>query len=188
MQIELCLENHTPQSSPDWAVRRKAQLEPPRREKTEGLEEGHDKKRHSYTPGINARVNHELHRTWANMIQRCTNPNNTGWSRYGGRGITVCERWRDFMKFAEDVGVRPSTSHTLERKDNDGPYCPENIRWATRKEQSQNMRSNHYLEHNGMRLPVSEWARRLGVSYVCILYRIKRGWSVEDAVTLPSKQ
>lgn len=122
------------------------------------------------------------------MIQRCTNPNNTHFTEYGGRGIRVCERWRDFLKFVEDVAPRPSTRHTLERKDNLGNYCPENIRWATRLEQGQNRRDNHVLEHGGIRRTVSEWARQLGVSYVCILGRLKRGWSISDAVTLPPKQ
>lgn len=185
MQLELCLENHTPQSSPDWAVRRKVRLEPLRPEKTDVLEAGQKRKRYGYTPGINARVNHELHRTWANMIQRCYNPNNTAYPSYGGRGIITCERWRDFLKFAEDVGVRPSRLHTLERKDNDGNYEPGNVRWATRLEQGQNKRDNHLLEYNGVCLSVSEWARRLGVSYVCILNRIKRGWSIERCVTTP---
>lgn len=122
------------------------------------------------------------------MIQRCTNPNNTHYDCYGGRGITVCDRWRNFLLFLEDVGERPTPGHTLERKDNTGNYCPDNIKWATRMEQSQNTRANHVFEHNGERLPVTAWARRLGVSYVCILNRIKRGWPVAKAVTEPSKR
>lgn len=178
MQPELCLENHTPQSSPVSEAKPEALPAPPLPVATADLEEGRRKRRRD----------HQLHRTWANMIQRCTNPNNTHFSEYGGRGITVCERWRSFPNFLEDVGPKPSNLHTLERKDNDGNYCPENIRWATRLEQGQNRRDNHILEHNGLRLTVSEWSRRLGVSYVCILNRIQRGWSVSDAVTLPPKQ
>lgn len=148
--------------------------------------EGSQRRRKRWTPGPNARCRHSLHRTWANMIQRCTNVNNTHFGEYGGRGIRICERWRDFLKFVEDVGPRPSNLHTLERKDNSGNYCPENVRWATRLEQGQNRRDNHILEYNGIRMTVSEWGRRLGVSYVCILHRIKRGWSIERTVTTPS--
>ena len=81
------------------------------------------------------------YRSWCNMITRCTNRNRKGWKNYGGRGITVCARWRrSFPAFLADVGLRPSPKHSIDRANNDGNYKPDNVRWATAKEQANNRR------------------------------------------------
>lgn len=85
-------------------------------------------------------IAHPLYGTWKTMWTRCTNPNRVQWRDYGGRGITVCDRWHDFTAFLDDMGPRPTSAHTLDRINNDGNYEPGNVRWATRKEQGRNAR------------------------------------------------
>ena len=106
------------------------------------------------------------------------------WVDYGGRGITVCDEWRDdFSRFLEDMGLRPTPGHTIERVDNDKGYSKDNCVWATRKEQAQNTRHNVYHEHNGERRTQTEWARLNGIKQCTVSQRINNGWSVEEALT-----
>lgn len=122
---------------------------------------------------------------WRGMLQRCLNPAHQAYARYGGRGITVCNRWRrSFADFCADVGQRPDGG-TLDRIDNDRGYEPGNVRWVTRQAQAQNRRDNRVLTAFGKSRCIIEWARELGVSYQAIDGRLRRGWTLERAVSVP---
>lgn len=126
-----------------------------------------------------------LFRLWKQMRQRCNNPRDTSYKRYGGRGIRVCERWSDFSAFAADMGPRPE-GMTIDRIDTDGPYGPENCHWATDTEQARNKSNNRKLTIAGVTKCLAEWEQESPVTYFAILHRIRSGWSVEDAVRLPA--
>lgn len=124
------------------------------------------------------------YRHWVNMISRAENPNTPGFQDYGGRGIAVCTRWREnFANFYEDMGRRPSRFHSVDRIDVNGNYEPENCRWATRSEQNRNQRSNHLVEVGGRTMTLAGAVEVAPVPYNTVLYRLKRGWAVEEAVT-----
>lgn len=124
-----------------------------------------------------------VYNSWSNMIQRCTNPKHPSYPRYGGRGITVCADWRDgakFIKWAYDNGFKVGLS--IERVDNDGNYCPENCRWATRKEQQRNRQANHRVTYGGETKCLTEWAEVLGMNPATLYHRLERaGLTVEEA-------
>ena len=115
--------------------------------------------------------NTPMYRRWYNIKSRCENPNNEKWHLYGGRGIYVCERWQVFENFLEDMGPRPTPSHTVGRIDNNGPYSPENCRWETPVQQANNKRTNIVIGEKTM----AEHARELGVTPETIAYRIRHG-------------
>lgn len=118
---------------------------------------------------------------WALMLQRCGNPKAANYTRYGGRGIRVCERWRKFDGFLADMGLCPA-GLMLERKDNDKGYYPENCRWATPKEQAANRCNNRLITFNGETLLLGQWADRIGVTYKCLWMRLYSGWPLERAL------
>lgn len=122
--------------------------------------------------------------TWKAMLSRCTNPRNSMFHLYGARGISVCERWRTFENFRDDMGARPP-GRSIERIDTNGNYEPGNCRWATPREQMLNRRNTVELTFNGTTKPLSLWAEQLGVRWQVVYHRIQRGWSVARAVTTP---
>jgi len=141
-------------------------------------------KKHGLTPDNGD--HHPLYNTWVVMKQRCYNPKHPKFAAYGARGIVVCERWReDFTAFIADMGERPRGT-TLDRRENDGPYAPENCRWATRSQQNRNKRPNVMLTWNGITLCVRDWSTRLGIGASTLSYRIRAGWNVEAALTTPA--
>jgi hypothetical protein len=130
------------------------------------------------THGMN---NTPTYKTWEGMIQRCTNPKSKRFPVYGGRGISICDRWLKFENFYEDMGLKPQKL-TLDRIDNDGNYCKENCKWSTVKEQNNNTSRNHFITVNGIKKNITQWESALGVGRGTIYSRIKRGLSSEDAV------
>lgn len=101
---------------------------------------------------------------WASMKRRCDNPKEKAFKYYGAKGIKYCDRWKDFINFIEDMDLAPSDKHTLDRIDGTKGYYKENCRWATRKEQASNTKSNRWIEYDNQRYTLSEWARRLNTS------------------------
>lgn len=113
--------------------------------------------------------------TWMNIKQRCTNPKNSHYKWYGGKGIRVCERWDSFDNFLSDMGLRPSSMHSIERLNNDRDYEPSNCVWGTRDQQARNKSTSRFIEYNGERLILADWARRFGCRDSQILYFLNRG-------------
>jgi hypothetical protein len=127
-----------------------------------------------------------IYRAWVDMRRRCLNPKRSDYSYYGGRGIAICDRWSVFVNFLNDLG-EPKQGMTLDRIDVNGNYSPENCRWATRKQQSQNTRKTRNITYNGKTQCVTEWEKELGFKPVAITMRLKRGWSVEKALETPRR-
>ena len=131
-----------------------------------------------------------LYAIWNNMRERCRNPKTREYHRYGGRGIKVCDEWlNDFQAFYDWAiangydDTAPRGQCTIDRIDNDGNYCPENCRWTTAKVQANNTRRTRFIEFNGEKHSVTEWARRLGMNQSTLSMRInKYGWSAEKAL------
>lgn len=143
------------------------------------------KTRHGCSGGKQGEYN-----SWCSLIGRCENPTNRKYLRYGGRGISVCDRWRNsFEAFFEDMGPRPSSRHTIDRIDNNGNYEPGNVRWATAVQQSRNRSITVTVSHDGETRPLSEWSEITGFSYKLLHERLfRRGWTTEMAFTPPVRR
>lgn len=128
------------------------------------------------------------YRTWADIHQRCENANTVEYERYGGRGIKVCETWADFDRFYADMGPKPSPKHTIERRDNDKGYGPDNCHWATWKEQQNNKSNNRKVIYKGKTMPLMDAVAMAGnvIGLRGAWSRIERGWSIEDTVETPA--
>lgn len=129
--------------------------------------------------------NTKLYQVWKGMIRRCENKNTRHYNDYGGRGISVCERWRhSFENFINDMGPRPE-GYSIERKDNNGNYEPLNCIWASSKDQNNNTRNNRVIIIGGEQKTMTQWSTIYGISASTIWKRIKLGWSDEDSVLTP---
>lgn len=144
------------------------------------------KERQSEANKTHGMSNYRLYRTWAHMKERCLNKNVGNYSDYGGRGITICEEWKDFSKFSEwAMSSGYSDKLTIERIDNNKGYSPDNCRWITLFDQASNKRSNHLVTINGKTDTVTNWARRFGMRPELVFSRLHKGWSEYEALTIP---
>lgn len=127
------------------------------------------------------------YRAWVAMRARCLNPLNEFYRRYGGRGITISQRWESFENFLEDMGLRPTSDHSLDRINNDGPYSKENCRWATFIEQQRNKSDSILISAFGETKSIMEWPDdpRCRVSHSVLRNRVRLKWSPEDTITVP---
>lgn len=133
------------------------------------------------------RSKHPLEATYAGMLRRCYNPNEPLYHRYGGRGITVCERWklpygRGFANFVEDMGAKPEGT-SLDRTDNNGHYDPANCRWTDRKTQNRNRNISSYVIFNGEKIFLGDLAKANNIDRRTIYARMKRGLTIEQAIS-----
>jgi hypothetical protein len=129
------------------------------------------------------------YRAWINMKTRCYDQTTPYFDTYGGRGVQVCSKWlTSFEAFYADMGRRPSEKHSIDRIDNDGNYEPGNCRWAIQKVQSRNQRTNKLVSVEGKRITLAEAVESAPVPYNTVLYRLKRGWPVEAAISYPARK
>ena len=128
---------------------------------------------------------HPLYATWCNMKARCDNKNHPAYKNYGARGISYDPRWKNFDVFLSEVGEAPFEGATLDRMNNDGNYCAENIRWATRLTQRRNSRQVVPVEINGETKLLTDWCRMYGITIAGVHQRLKKGEDIVSAITRP---
>lgn len=140
-----------------------------------------------------ARIRHgksktTIHRTWIGMTSRCENQNNSAYQWYGARGIKVCERWKVFESFLEDMGSAWQPGLTIERKNVNGDYCKDNCVWANREVQANNTTRSLFIEFAGERMTVAQLAKRVGMSRHRLTKRLENGWSIDSAIATPKQR
>lgn len=123
-----------------------------------------------------------VYSSWNSMMQRCHNHTHDQYPRYGGSGIVVCEQWHNFENFFRDMGDRPA-GMTIDRIDGEKNYEPGNCQWASKKEQANNRKNNKPIAFNGRSMNAREWGKETGIPWQTIDGRLRRGWSVERALT-----
>lgn len=139
------------------------------------------------------RISHGMSRTstykiWENMKLRCSSKSQRSYNNYGGRGISVCDKWKTFNGFIEDMGTRPSKKHTIERIDNDGNYEPGNCKWATYVEQATNRRNTIKILVDGELKAIAELSESCGIPYKNLYDRLRAGWSIDSAISTPVRK
>lgn len=145
-----------------------------RRSKAIGVPRSEEtKKKISLAQTKHGKIRSLTYKSWESMKSRCLCKTHKSYSNYGGRGIMVCDSWMRFENFYADMGERPAGT-SLDRIDNNGNYEPGNCRWSTHSEQQNNKRTCVWLEHNGDRLNVSQWARKLGINRKTFIVRLKK--------------
>jgi hypothetical protein len=144
--------------------------------------------RNSEVHSVHGKSKTQEHAIWCGMLTRCSNPSVSIYYLYGGRGISVCEKWKgDFLAFFSDMGPRPSKRHSVERRDPNGNYEPGNCYWATRAQQVNNRRCTRFVEYRGRRMALTDAVRAAGsvIHYEAAWIRIKTGWTPERALETP---
>jgi len=137
-------------------------------------------KTHGHT--VNGKLS-KTYQTWVNMRERCFNNKVDRYKNYGGRGISVCDRWANsFDNFLNDMGEKPN-GMTIERIDVNANYSKENCRWATAQEQAKNKTNTRLISYNGLTLTTQEWAKKIGISFSCLRVRLHRNWPIEKALS-----
>lgn len=137
---------------------------------------------HGHTPW--GKPQSRTYQCWSKMISRCIHPSQHGFKNYGGRGISVCQRWMSFVNFLSDMGDKPE-GKTIERINNNGNYEPGNCRWATQKEQQRNRRNNRILTVCGITACLAALCEHFGLYSSLVQNRLKSGWTVYNAFTTP---
>lgn len=132
----------------------------------------------------------QLNVVWRAMISRCINPKHKSYHIYGGKGVKVCDRWRGkdgFKNFASDMGERPSPEYSIDRKDSNGNYCPENCRWADRLTQAHNSSKSIMVTIDGVTDSMTGWMKRKKISRASLYYRLNKGMGIVDALSTPKR-